>query len=362
MTLSTSLKSPNRINLLAQKRLNTISKHLSRSNMGTHSGRIQQDMTNNTAPPSAAPTDSNGVKAQEKECWVCPGCKRPTNIEKPQTGPNGEEGPVPDTNNQLIPPPEESLKQHPHFIHCKAITTPKWENKFSIFTAGSIEMGKAVQWQPRLAEHLRDLPITVYNPRRGGWDPKVDVKAKNESFRQQVVWELDALHKADVICFFFDQDTLSGVTLLELGLWAHSGKIIVCCPELYWRSGNVKIACDRYKIPRVPDFASLVEGVRTMLALKGLGHDDAGRKSSQSVSQDPRWWTKLTNDPTEFAKLRAIDQQEADWVAQLKKEEQDRISELRKLKSELQERMDKAEKELTTLIPIMPEPILSKQE
>ncbi|KAH8701216.1 hypothetical protein GQ44DRAFT_555534, partial [Phaeosphaeriaceae sp. PMI808] len=178
-----------------------------------------------------------------------------------------------DKYNQLIDPPDDSLIQHPRFIHCIAVDTPGWENELSVFTAGSIEMGKAVQWQSLLAQHLRDLPITVYNPRRNGWDPKIDVKAHDDSFREQVVWELDALQKADVVCFYFDHETLSSVTMLELGLLAHSGKIIVCCPEKYWRSGNIKITCDRYEVPRVTTFKELVPAVRKMMELKGLKLD-----------------------------------------------------------------------------------------
>lgn len=39
------------------------------------------------------------------------------------------------------------------------------------------------------------------------------------------------LEQVDVICFFFDVMIKSPVSLLELGLWAGSGKVVVCYGE-----------------------------------------------------------------------------------------------------------------------------------
>lgn len=48
-------------------------------------------------------------------------------------------------------------------------------DSFSIFLAGSIEMGKAEDWQSELTNWLesncpKDVNLTVYNPRRDDWD------------------------------------------------------------------------------------------------------------------------------------------------------------------------------------------------
>ncbi|KAH7409957.1 hypothetical protein DE146DRAFT_331270 [Phaeosphaeria sp. MPI-PUGE-AT-0046c] len=85
------------------------------------------------------------------------------------TKPGGLEGIVEDRYNVIIPASSAPLKQHKHFM-------PPTKSVYSIFTAGSIEMGAAVKWQDYLADQLRDLPITVQNPRRGLWVP-------NDSFR-----------------------------------------------------------------------------------------------------------------------------------------------------------------------------------
>lgn len=118
----------------------------------------------------------------------------------------------------------------------------------SVFLAGSIEMGKAVDWQTVLTEKLKDLNVTVLNPRRDDWDSSWEQKKTNPQFKEQVTWELNALNRADVIVMYFDPATMSPISLLELGLYASTGKLIVCCPEGFWRKGNVDIVCDRYDI------------------------------------------------------------------------------------------------------------------
>jgi hypothetical protein len=83
-----------------------------------------------------------------------------------------------------------------------------------------------------------------------------------------VNWELDAMDQSDIIVFYFDPDTKSPVTLMELGLHANSGSatLIVCCPEGFWRRGNVEIVCDRFRdITLVNTFSELVDELRDML-------------------------------------------------------------------------------------------------
>lgn len=192
--------------------------------------------------------------------------------------PNGAidiDQPVQDKFNQLPALPSPLPTPHRDFVHCKPPAPPTYR-AYSVFTAGSIEMGKAVQWQGHMATLLSRLPITVTNPRRGHWDPNVTPEAKDAAFRQQVEWELGALEQADVICFFFDVNTMSPVTLLELGLWAASDKVVVCCDPRYWRAGNVHIVCDRYGIPVVDSFAALAPAVEAMLRDKGMRLDAAG--------------------------------------------------------------------------------------
>jgi hypothetical protein len=126
----------------------------------------------------------------------------------------------------------------------------------SVFLAGSIEMGQAEDWQSLVVSGLADLDVAILNPRREAWDATWAQSIHNPQFREQVEWELAAQERATVIAMYFAPATKAPITLLELGLFARSGKLLVCCPDGYWRKGNVEVVCARYGIPV---FATLEE-------------------------------------------------------------------------------------------------------
>lgn len=135
------------------------------------------------------------------------------------------------------------------------------EGQKSVFLAGSIEMGKAENWQKALIESLHDWEGVLLNPRRPDWDSSWEQSIDNPHFAAQVNWELDGLEKADLIVMYFAPQTQSPITLLELGLFAHTKKILVCCPDGFWRKGNVDVICQRFGIEQVAnytDFEALI--------------------------------------------------------------------------------------------------------
>jgi hypothetical protein len=129
----------------------------------------------------------------------------------------------------------------------------------SIFLAGSIEQGKAVDWQNRIIEKLSPFPFTILNPRRPDWDSSWEQKIENPQFYEQVNWELNALEKADMIILYFDPKSKSPISLLEFGLFARTGKMMVCCPEGFWRKGNVDIVCERFNIPQKSNLYEIIK-------------------------------------------------------------------------------------------------------
>ncbi len=119
-----------------------------------------------------------------------------------------------------------------------------------IFLAGSIEMGKAEDWQATLAEAILSVnpSVVVANPRRRVWDSGWKQSISNPVFREQVDWELDHLERADLAVFYFQPETISPITLMELGVRLAGPKhreTIVCCPEGFWRRGNVEVISAR---------------------------------------------------------------------------------------------------------------------
>ena len=114
-------------------------------------------------------------------------------------------------------------------------------------------MGNAIDWQTDLTVALAHLDAAVFNPRRDDWDSTWRQEANHPEFHAQVTWELNHLDACDVAAFRFDPAGPAPVTLLELGLYAASGKVLVCCPQGYWRRGNVEITCMRAGITFTDD-------------------------------------------------------------------------------------------------------------
>lgn len=123
-----------------------------------------------------------------------------------------------------------------------------------VFLAGSIDMGAAPNWQELVVKACPE--ITFLNPRRDDWDNTWEQSIANDKFRQQVEWELEAMERASLVVFYFAPSSKSPVTMLELGLF-HAGAI-VCCPEGFWRKGNIDIVCKRYGISQVSTLNILI--------------------------------------------------------------------------------------------------------
>lgn len=100
-------------------------------------------------------------------------------------------------------------------------------DKTSLFLTGSIEMGKAIDWQAETVERLRNKDIIILNPRRLQWDASWKQRLENDM----------------------------------LGLCARKKNVFVHCPEDYWRELNVELVCQRYHLPFFKDFETLLEAL-----------------------------------------------------------------------------------------------------
>jgi hypothetical protein len=84
-----------------------------------------------------------------------------------------------------------------------------------------------------------------------------------------VNWELDMLDAADIVVMYLAPGSKSPISLLEFGLCARSAKLKVCCPQGFWRRGNVEVVCMRNRIPlfeTLDDLIADLRGVRLRLS------------------------------------------------------------------------------------------------
>lgn len=125
-----------------------------------------------------------------------------------------------------------------------------------IFLAGSIEMGKAIDWQKDIPKYMSQFSdITFYNPRRDDWNNEWKQTLEDSNFVGQVDWELDKLEESDFIFFFFDPNTQSPISLIEFGMYVRCNpeKLIVCCPDGFWKKGNLQITGRKYGVKIIDD-------------------------------------------------------------------------------------------------------------
>lgn len=115
----------------------------------------------------------------------------------------------------------------------------------TVFLGGSIEMGTARMWQEDVAKFFEKANVILLNPRRDNWDSSWEQDISNPQFAEQVNWELDMIDLADMVLMYFDPATKSPISLLELGYLATSDRLIVVCPQGFWRKGNVDVICQR---------------------------------------------------------------------------------------------------------------------
>ena len=143
-----------------------------------------------------------------------------------------------------------------------------YQDMTSVFLAGSIEMGAAEDWQEKVVAGLSHLDVLILNPRRDQWNAGWEQKITNAPFREQVEWELSALDAADIILVYYCPDTKAPITLLELGLHARSSpeKLTVCCPQGFWRKGNVDIVCAKYGVAQVETLEELIGCVEARIS------------------------------------------------------------------------------------------------
>jgi len=139
---------------------------------------------------------------------------------------------------------------------------PAAHDRPRVFLGGSIDMGKAVDWQAQMIAALADQDVVILNPRRPDWNPAWKPVAEEPEFRRQVEWELAALESADVVVLYLTPGSQAPISLLEMGLHARTGKLVVLCPEGFWRKGNVDITAQKYGVKQVESLDALIAEVK----------------------------------------------------------------------------------------------------
>lgn len=133
-------------------------------------------------------------------------------------------------------------------------------NFISIFLAGTIGLNSEYEdWQFAACNKLMRYDVNIYNPRRDKWIGSSEQNISNVHLKNQINWELEHLENCDFILMNLLGDSKSPISLLELGMYAKSGKLIIACPKDFYRYGNIQVVCERYNITLYDNFGTLLD-------------------------------------------------------------------------------------------------------
>lgn len=137
----------------------------------------------------------------------------------------------------------------------------KYGVNVSVFLAGTIDNGSGSDWYSKITNEFSSY-VDFIIPRRLKWE----TNPSKQLLEEQIDWELNAIGDCDVVCFYFEDDSKSPITLLELGLCLASHKrIIVYCTDKFYRHQNVLQTCAMYGVKLHTSVESLNDALKKII-------------------------------------------------------------------------------------------------
>jgi len=115
-------------------------------------------------------------------------------------------------------------------------------NQRSIFLAGSMDHKQEGSWRDEISAEFG--MYSIFDPTNNNHD-----HLNTKEMKRHINWELNALQLSDIILLNFLPDALSPISLVELGMYVRSNKLIVICPQEFYKSNYVHTLCEKYNTP-----------------------------------------------------------------------------------------------------------------
>lgn len=131
----------------------------------------------------------------------------------------------------------------------------KEQGKDCIFLAGSMDLEKSVGWRKKVVNQLsKDEKYCFLDPTH----IKHDFLSASK-MEAHVLWELNALELADRILLVFLKESLSPISLVELGLYVRTKKMIVVCPKEFYKIDYITVLCKKYQTTLVHSLEQAIQ-------------------------------------------------------------------------------------------------------
>ena len=128
----------------------------------------------------------------------------------------------------------------------------KKENEGYCFLAGSIDYHSPNPWRKSIIKKAKSS-IHFFDPTRRDHD-----SLDNLEMQRHINWELMALELSDQIILNFLPDSKSPISMVELGLYARSGKLVVVCPIDFYQRRYIEVLCKTYNIKLFSNLNDLI--------------------------------------------------------------------------------------------------------
>lgn len=151
------------------------------------------------------------------------------------------------------------------------------DNNKTIFLGGTIDNGISANWQSHIVSALSDCDVDIYNPRNKKWDITHNPSdLRNSVLISQIEWELFYLQEVKINLFWFEPNSKSPITLMELGLILGLSRaerpnkhIVIYCPPEFYRFVNVVITAKKIAgITVITDKTKVVDKLKEILNAK----------------------------------------------------------------------------------------------
>lgn len=133
----------------------------------------------------------------------------------------------------------------------------KEKNSTYCFLAGSIDFDSSHSWREKVKKELKGT-IRFFDPTRIEHNDFTDAQMK-----EHIEWELDALKLSDRILLNLLPESKSPISLVELGLYVQSDKLIVVCPKSFYKRRYIETICNKYDTVLFDNLDEAIEYIKT---------------------------------------------------------------------------------------------------
>ena len=130
-------------------------------------------------------------------------------------------------------------------------------SKFTVFLGGNMKS----PWRKEVIDLLseQDLDMVILDPTVNDWETKIGSEdADNPAFVAQTNWEHMGLIMADVEVFFYDDKSISPITLVEMGLYKSINSIVHLSDD-YEKAAYIRYVSRRFGLPVVQSVKELAQ-------------------------------------------------------------------------------------------------------